>query len=81
MIGADAASIAGIARVTALKMRTSGVATKRLMLVECWKLLLVVELVGGGEICTRGVEDECGSWWAAKELRLQLISSVSFCYV
>jgi len=35
LIGADAASIAGIARVTELKMWTSGMATKRLMLVEC----------------------------------------------
>ena len=48
LIGADAASIAGIARVTELKMMTSGMATKRLMLVECWGLLLVVEVVGGG---------------------------------
>ena len=47
MIGADAASIAGIARVTELKMMTSGMATKRLMLVECWGLLLVVEVVEG----------------------------------
>lgn len=47
MIGADEASIAGVARVTELKMMTSGMATKRLMLVECWGLLLVVEVVEG----------------------------------
>ena len=58
MIGADAGSIAGIARVTELKMRTSGMATKRLMLVECWGLLLVVEVVEGG--------------WVHEELRVSV---------
>lgn len=45
LIGADAASTVGIASVTALKMRTSGMATTRLMLAEFWKLLLFVKAV------------------------------------
>jgi hypothetical protein len=70
LIGADAASIAGIVRVTALRMMTSGMATMatmRLMLVECWGLLLVVNVkaVEGG-LYTRRVEIECGSWWMAQ---------------
>jgi hypothetical protein len=47
LIGEDAASIAGIVRVTALRIMTNGMATMattRLMLVECWGLLSVVNV-------------------------------------